>query len=247
MANSNGSFPSCPRHNAERRLPWAFGLFLVSVLVANAEPLPGYLRAALARFAPEVPPGWAYKLTTIRDDVRMVEQFDPANPEGAQWTLLEWRGRPPTADELDKYARSRPSAATGGARSNFKRDDIEPGSLRLVREDAEWAEFSGSFREQSTGADKMLGHFHLRLVVNKIGAWIRKYQLELKEPYSPVLGVRMHELFVEGTYDAPAGDTPSLPSAQSSRFSGRILFIPKKETLVLIYSDFRRSPAKQSR
>jgi hypothetical protein len=216
-------------------------LFALALSPLGAE-LPDYLRAALARFSTEVPPGWAYTLTTIRDDDRMVERFDPARPPGRQWSLEQWRGRAPTADELEKYARSRPDAATGGARANFHRDDIEPGSLRLTREDAEWAEFTGAFREQATGPDKMLGHLRLRLFVNKAGAYVGKYQLELIEPYWPVLAVKMNELFVEATFDAPEGAGPALPSAQTSRFAGRILLIPKKENLALIYSDFSRRP-----
>ncbi|MFZ5495018.1 MAG: hypothetical protein ACOZE5_06730 [Verrucomicrobiota bacterium] len=218
----------------------AFILFSVPV-AALGDPLPGYLRTALSRFSPDPPAGWAYTLATTRNDVRMVERFDPARPPGAQWTLVEWLGRAPTPDELENYTRSRP-AGSGGARANFQAADIEPGSLRLVRDDAEWADFIGDFREVAAGADKMLGHLQIRLFVHKAPAYVGKYQLELKSPYSPVLTVRMDELLVEATFTPPEGTAPSLPQAQTSRFRGRFLLFPKTETVVLIYSDFERRP-----
>jgi hypothetical protein len=247
MASSSGLFPACPRPRFESRrwVAWC-AAFLLPVFAA-AEALPAYARSALAHFSPNPPPGWAYQLTTVRDDVRMVERYNPALAPGRQWTLVEWLGRAPTADELEKYARSRPAAAAGGPQANFQREDIDPASLRLVREDAEWADFTGSFRESSTGADKMLGHLEIRLSIHKSPAYVGKYQLQLKAPYSPVLTVHMEELFVEATFDAPSGAAPALPKAHTSRFRGRFLIFPKTESLVLIYSDFAAKRAELSR
>jgi len=86
----------------------------------------------------------------------------------------------------------------------------------------------------------MLGHLNLRVVVSKRQSYIKTSVLELKEPYWPVLGVKMNILRVETTFDSPADGRPSLPTAQQSHFAGRILLISNEEKLQLTFSDFRQ-------
>jgi hypothetical protein len=204
--------------------------------------IPGYLRTALDSFNPGVPAGWACTIATTRNDYTLVERFDPSRPVGGQWTLLQCQGRTPTAGEVEKYKKSRPSSSPVGPQANFQKSDIEPGSLTLVREDDERAEFKGSFRDESTGADKMLGHLVIHLTVSKPQRHIEKYTLSLAAPYAPVLGVKMNELQVESAYLPPGTDRPALPATHTSRFTGRILLISTAETLQVTFSDFARTP-----
>jgi len=203
---------------------------------------PDYVKTALAHFNPNPPSGWAYTLETSRNDQTMVEHFNPTRPPGGQWTLRLLQGRSPTTGELEKYAQSRPSAGAGGTQANFQKDDIEPGSLTLIEEDQTRAIFAAAFREQSSGPDKMLGHLRLLLTVNKQPGYIEQYVLELKEPYWPVLGVKMNQLRIEARFSAPAGEQPSLPVMVESDFTGRILLFANQEKLRLIYSEFRPAP-----
>ena len=249
MASSSGSSPASPRRCLEhgRRALRALLLLALPAAAALGDPPPDYLRTALAKFSPNPPAGWAYTLTTTRNDVRMVERYDPARPPSARWTLLEWQDRAPTDDERAKYTRSRPQDGSGGTQANFQKNDIEPGSLRLLREDAGQAEWAAGFRETSTGADKMLGHLDLRLIVDKRTPHIAAYILELREPYSPVLGVRMNRLHAEVRYLPPVGDRPALPAEQRSSFSGRIFFISNEEELSVLFSDYAPAPPELSR
>lgn len=201
--------------------------------------MPGYLRTALNHFSPDVPTGWAYTLETTRNGRSMVERFDPSRPAGGQWTLLQLEGRSPSTEEFEKYAQSRPSAGSGGMQANFQRADIEPGSLKLISEDATRARFLGEFRAESAGADKMLAHLAITLTVNKALAYVEAYLLELKEPYWPVLTVKMNTLEVEATFSEPSESTSSLPVRQESHFVGRVLLISTEERLKLIYREFR--------
>lgn len=237
MPDSSGSSPALPRPglDAAWRLP---ALLCFLAIPALGAPLPDYLRAALARFSPDAPPGWAYTLATTRNETRMLERHDPALPPATRWSLLEWQGRPPTRDEIEKYARSRPANDSGGSKANFQKNDIEPNSLVLVHEDDSRAEWSGRFRETSTGADKMLGHLTLRLVVDKNNPHIAEYALTLPEPYSPVLGVKMHNLDVLVRFHPPTEDRPALPAIQTSRFTGRIFFFSTREELQITYADY---------
>lgn len=216
---------------------------LLAVVSAPAA-VPDYVREALGKFNPEVPAGWAYTLTTVRnDDARTTARFDPAKPPADQWTLLDLNGRAPTAKEAAQYARARTSGGNAAApQGTFQKGDIDPASITLLAEDADRGEFSCAFRAEATGADKMLGHLRLRLTVNKRQPHIEKFELELKEPYSPVLGVKMRELLVRMSFTAPAADRPSLPAENSSHFLGRIFFFSMEENLTLTYTDLTRVP-----
>lgn len=242
MANSSGSSPASRLVRPDRRHRFAWLAVIGFVAVNACAQTPDYLRTALAHFNPNPPDGWAYALETNRNDQTMVEFFNPSRPPGGQWTLRQFQGRNPTADELEKYARSRPATGSGGTQANFKNEDIEPGSLKLVEENDTRATFSATFREQSSGPDKMLGHLSLTLTVNKQPAYIERYVEELTEPYSPVLGVKMNQLRIEATFSPPDGDRPSLPVSLESHFTGRILLFSNEEKLRLIYSEFRNVP-----
>jgi hypothetical protein len=87
----------------------------------------------------------------------------------------------------------------------------------------------------------MLGHLNVILTVRKQPAFVEGYVLELKEPYWPVLGVKMNQLRIEARFSAPEGDRPSLPASVESHFVGRILLFANEEKLRLIYSEFSRT------
>jgi hypothetical protein len=221
-----------------------FGLGALLATLPVVAAMPDYLREALNQFSPEVPAGWAYTLTTVRnDDARSTARFDPSRPPAEQWTLLELNGRPPTPKEAGQFARAR---ASGGniatPQGNFQKGDIDPGSIELLTEDAVRAEFRCTFRAEAAGADKMLGHLRLRLFVDKKLSHVEKFVLELPESYSPVLGVKMRELDVQVSFTAPSAGQPGLPATGRSRFLGRIFFIGMEENIDLTYSDFVRVP-----
>lgn len=236
MGSSSGSSPGfLPRLLSRLRLAGAVASACLAWQSA-AGALPAYVRTALDAFHPEMPPGWGYTLTTVRNDRAITERYEPARPPAGQWTLVETAGRAPTEEELVKYARAR-SAAPGGTQANFAKTDIDPGSLTLVKEDDLKAEYTATFRDAATGADKMLGHLRLRLVVAKQVPHVVLSVLELMEPYSPILGVKMNELRVETTYSPPGPGRPSLPREIKSHFAGRIFFISTGEDLLLTYRE----------
>jgi hypothetical protein len=207
--------------------------------------VPAYVHEALGKFTAEVPSGWAYTQTTVRGDESTTERFDPSRPAAGQWTLLGHNRQPPTADELEKYIKFKAASAPPLAQAPFQKSDIDPGSFELVREEGERAEFSCTFRAESSGSDKMLGHLRLVLTVHKQPAWVERFSLELRASYSPVLGVRMNELVVRMRFSAPGPERPSLPVQCTSLFSGRIFFVPTAEDLRVSYTEFSRmDPAK---
>lgn len=203
--------------------------------------MPHYVREALGKFSTEVPVGWAYTLTTVRNNQdRTSARFDPARPPAEQWTLLQVNGRAPTARETARYAQVRTGGNAAAPQGTFQKADIEPASVELMREDTARGEFRCAFRAEATGADKMLRHLSLRLTISKQQPHVEKFALELTAPYSPVLGVKMRELLVQMNFGPPGQDRPSLPVANTSHFVGRIFFIGMEENLALTYTDFVR-------
>ena len=238
MPSLTGSFPGC-LHPRLRRGALVLGVLLA--VTSTAAAVPDYVREALGKFNPEVPAGWAYTLTTVRNaDARTTARFDPAKPPADQWALLELNGRAPTAKESAQYARARGGGNSSAQQGTFQKGDIDPASITLISEDTDRGEFSCDFRAEATGPDKMLGHLRLRLTVNKRQPHVEKFALELKEPYSPVLGVKMRELLVQMSFTPPAAARPSLPAVNSSHFLGRIFFIGMEENLTLTYTDLVR-------
>jgi hypothetical protein len=238
MLSSHHSFPA---FRSWRGLIATALLLAAPGLAARAE-MPDYVRAALNAFNPEPPAGWAYTLQTIRNqETRATARFEPTLPPDRRWTLVELNGQPAGPSDVEKYARARASDTTpASAQGAFQKRDIDPATLTLVSENAERAEFSCRFRAEATGADKMLGHLGLRLTISKRRPHVEKYVLELQEPYSPVLGVKMRELRVQATFSEPTDERPALPIVQTSHFVGRWFFIGMEENLELIYSDFAR-------
>ena len=218
-------------------------LFLALVLTGNSAfaGMPDYLRAALKNFSPEVPPGWAYTQTTTRGDVTTTEHFDPSKSPEERWTLLRYNGAAPTPGDVEKYARLKAANPAPASSAVFTKADIEPGSVEIVREDDTRTEFKCAFRAESAGADKMLAHLQLRLVVDKRTPHIESYQLDLLAPYNPVIGVKMNTLAVKVTFAAPLPDRPGLPVVSTSHFQGRIFFIGTEENLRVEYSGFTRA------
>ena len=238
MPSLTGSSPRF-RHPVART-----GLWLLILLFAGARDaaaMPDYVREALGKFNTEVPAGWAYTLTTVRNDQdRSTARFDPAKPPAEQWTLLQLNGRTPTAQETAQYTRARAGGNSAAPHGTFQKADIEPASLELVREDDDRGEFRCSFRAEATGSDKMLGRLALRLTISKRLPHVEKFALELTAPYTPVLGVKMHELLAQMSFSTPTQTEPSLPTANTSHFVGRIFFFRMEENLALAYTDFVR-------
>lgn len=217
-------------------------LFACLVLGARAAGLPAPYRTALAKLSADVPRGWAYTATTTRNGDTSTERFDPSKPHEEQWTLLARNGRTPTADEAARYRSYRVTTSTSTLRATFERGDIDSGSAELVSEDAARAVYRCKFRKDVD--DEMLNHLELTLVFRKAPLAVEKFILRLVEPFSPVLGMKMHELMVEVSVSPATAETPPLPRESRSRFHGRVLFFKSVDEDVRVsYSDFSRTDA----
>lgn len=202
-------------------------------LVAGALPAaePDWLELALARLPPPDEGRLACTLAIERNGQRSVERFDPRAAPAEQWTLVERHGSPPTPAEQAAYRRQRADPATGPAPAGLKSAQIDRASLQLVRESATHATLTGGFTEEAAATDKLLARLTLTLLVRKEPAAVVSYRLDLRQPFSPVLGVRMHELEAGAEY-GPDGNI----RRSWSRFQGRIFLRRVEERVSATFS-----------
>jgi hypothetical protein len=211
-------------------------LFIAACAGAAA---PDYLRAAIDGLNSDAPRGWAYTLTTTRENESTVERFDPSRPKGGEWSLLRTQGRAPSAEEIERYLRYKASNAPVTKRGTFERGDLDLDSASLLWEDGARAEFRLKFR--SDVKEPVLSHVILDVSVRKSPAVVESCVLRLAEPFSPALGMRMQELTVTIAFNPPSAEVPALPREVVSHFRGRLfLLLPLAEDLRVQYSDFER-------
>lgn len=211
-------------------------LLLLGLPAAPRAGQPDYLVAALENFNPNLPPDWAYTVQTTKGGETSVERYDPSLAAESHWTLLRLNNRPATAEESARYASYR-IATSRSSHPTFLRSDIDQVTFRLIREDNERAVFAARFREGL--ADPLLAKLELSLTVAKATARIEAFGLELTEPHSPVLTVKMLSLRVDTTLATTGPNQPALPARTVSRFRGRVFFFKEiEEDVDSTYSDF---------
>ena len=88
---------------------------------------------------------WAYTETSVDDDREFVGRFNPSQPAGENWTLLFVDGRTPTQEESLEYAADKGDEGISSNHDDGRDgviDIVEPGSLMLLEETADYWLFS---------------------------------------------------------------------------------------------------------
>lgn len=206
----------------------------------GAEEVPEQVQEALTKFTADVPPDWAYTLRTRKGSETSLERYDPARPDGQHWQLLEHDGRPPTAQETERYQRYRITVNATTPRPTFRRGDLDLATCRLIGTREGLEEYACRFRADVN--EPLLSRLELRFWVSRGHmATISRYSLHLVEAYSPILGLNFKALDVTVTLSAAESDKPSLPLRSHSVFHGSILvFKSIDEETTVEYSDYEK-------
>ncbi len=211
--------------------------------------LPDYLLKALHDFPRNtLPSDLGYMVDITRNERQSRERYDPSRRADARWILLEIAGREPTTEEIARHRHTRSTGDRAAFQMDFSVAQIERDSLKLETEDAERAVFLGGFTEAAADDDTLLGRLTLRLTVDKRLGVLLAYELRLPRPFSPVLGVRIHELVAGAEFHRPPGMVLDLPKRTYSKFRGRIFLSSTEEDLEVRYGEFIRvTPVPDSR
>ena len=216
---------------------WLATGFVLTTGLLRADALPPEVPEALAGFATDAPPGWAYTVTTRRGAEPSVERYDPAEPGGRQWQLLQHNGRAPTEEERDKYGRYRVTTNATTSRASFHRADLDLGTARQVGQADGQDEYLCGFRADVE--DPLLHHLELHFWIAHQPLRISRYTLHLLEGYSPIVGLKIQRLEVAVALSPPGDGRPALPLRSQSLFHGRLLlFTSVDEEIEVDYSDF---------
>lgn len=204
--------------------------------------LPDYLLKALRDFPrTTLPSDLGYAVEITRNERQSRERYDPSHPAAERWILLEIDGRKPTPDEVARHRRTRSTGGNAAFQADFSAAQIDRDSLKLETEDNERAVFLGGFTEAAADDDTLLGRLALRLTVDKRLGVLLAYELRLLRPFSPVLGVKIHELIAGAEYHRPPGLALNLPKRTYSKFRGRIFLSSTKEDLEVKYEEYATS------
>lgn len=197
-------------------------LALAGPLAHGADDARAELERLLKSFRTDGPRGWAFTQTTESGDQKRVERYDPAQPEFARWTLLEQNGRAPTADELRDY-REKTTRFSRAGNAPHLTNQFDLATLTLVEESAERSTWRCGLKPTEAG-DATARYLAATLVLHKPTSTIESLEIAATEPFSPTLGVKIHEMKTTLHYSLPAGERPSLLVRTATRLRGRAFF-----------------------
>ncbi len=218
-----------------------FVFILVSLLTASAAgaaPPPPELARALDGFRTGGPKGWAFVQSTASEERSLVERFDPLQPDHLKWTLESKNGRSPTPDETIQYRREQ-TRRTGGETAPDVLGQIVRDSCTLLERSADRSQWR--FDLAPGGGDDMSAeHMHLTVTLHEPSNTIERVVLASREPFSPVLGVKVAEARTTIEYSLPDNERPSLLQRITVRVRGRAFFFKSLDSdMVVTYSDYR--------
>lgn len=232
-------------------------LWLVAVTVAaaatpSAPPalspelagLPGPLAAALQKLMTDEG-HWAYTQTTQvydRDgrpaEGPQVERYDPSQPDEAQWTLLQRKGRPPTDREVrawkrrkEKEMRRREEKPLGEV-LDFARAVAQPGEGPTVV----YAVPLKASASRRFPAEKFVAY----LAVNPERGELERFMLRARESFRMVGIAKVEKVEIDAQFasvDAQYAPQPHLINASGT---GRVLFFRVGGSAEIRWSDFKR-------
>lgn len=224
--------------DTRRHLVQIVAALVLTVALSHADepPAPRFVLDALDTMHTGFPTGWACTISFRRNGQQTVEVFDPALPPGRQWSLVSRNGYPASGAEHSKYAADAARQDEPPFRAGFNLDQIDPSSLRVIRENARMVTVAAGFTRHATDGDKMLRHLDLELVVRRSPAAVAGFRLRLRSPYSPVLTVKMNWINAGADFDELGR-----PVRQFSHFSGTILFRTVNEDIDARFLSYRPS------
>ena len=182
----------------------------------------------------------------FRDDGQVkeerLERYDPSLPDSQRWRLIEWAGKPATAEQREKWEAKK----NGRPRKKAIKPPAEYLDLdhaTLVDENAKAARFEVNFRAEAArliAVEKIA----VRITVDKETATIAHISGLLKEPLKVALGLAKItdidlDLWIEPGDDASQESSGEVKSGSTAR----VLMSKFGDPMEFKWSDFNRVTA----
>jgi hypothetical protein len=162
-----------------------------------------------------------------------LERYDPSQPPGKRWTLLQVNGRAPTPAELSDFAERR-------GRSKKRRplspmDCIDLASVAVTKDSADEVSYHVPLRSDATRLVP-LEKISIAITIDKESRRIEHISADLPTPLRVAFGLaRVTDAVLDLRFDT--GDTPA-PAAPSG--TARVTFFKLGNRNEVAWSDFKR-------
>jgi len=217
--------------------------FFVTLAVGLRAAPPPQLKAALDAFQTEAPAGWSFTQTTAGEGKSTVERFDATKAAFERWTLVQQDGRPPTADEAQRYTEGHSRRSRGGTAPKIG-GQLDLNTVEIIADSPERATYRCRLKTSEAG-DKTADFLRATLILHKPSKTIESFELASTGEFKPTFGVKIAEMRTTMTYSLPAGDTPSLPQKVAVRVRGRAFLVKSLDAdMSVTFSNYEHAASK---
>ncbi len=208
------------------------------------EGLPAPLAAALQKLLVDQD-HWAYTQTTQLfdrhgrpEDGLQVERYDPSQPDDAQWTLLQRKGRPPTEREVRAWKRKKEKEMRRREEKSLG-EVLDFARATVIREEGPAAVYEVPLKPSASRrfpAEKFVAY----LSVNRERLHLERFGLKARESFRMVGVAKVEKVEIDAqfaTVDPQYAPQPQLIQASGT---GRVLFFRVGASAEIKWSDFKR-------
>jgi hypothetical protein len=184
---------------------------------------------------------WAYTETSFDEDGEFVGRFNPSQPAGENWTLIFVDGRTPTREESLEYTADKGDDGLPGSHNDGRdgvNDIVEPGSLTLLEETADYWLFS-FIPVEDEDDEGFFEHIDATLKIIKDGPYLEYIDMRSARPFKLQFGIKIKKFLTRLQFGPAAIGGPIAPQSINIDISIRAFLVKSiDETVMINYSDY---------
>lgn len=170
---------------------------------------------------------WAYRETSLREDLLYVATYDPRRPVGGQWVLESVDEREPTSDELEWFIEKKAKTAENEREEEASEEPVfQPGTLELIEETSEHWLYSFVPAEDDDHKEFMQ-HIDGTVKVIKDGHYVEYFDLSSETAFKPMTGVKIKSFRTRMGFAPVTAEGPVVPTSVDFHIKGRAFLAVK--------------------
>jgi hypothetical protein len=188
---------------------------------------------------------WAYTQTTQvfdragqPEEGPQVERYDPSQPEDAQWTLLQRKGRPPTDREVRVWKRKKEKELRRREEKSLG-EVLDFARASVHREEAPAVVYEVPLKKSASRrfpAEKFVAY----LTVNRDRLQLERFGLRAREAFRMVGVAKVDKVEIDAQFATVDPQYPPQPHLIQASGAGRVLFFRVGASAEIKWSDFKR-------
>lgn len=229
-------------------------LWVVAVTIATANPpaavspelegVPAPLAVALQKLMADEG-HWAYTQTTQvfdragrPEEGPQVERYDPSQPDDAQWTLLQRKGRTPTDREVRAWKRKKEKEIRRREEKSLG-EVLDFGRAAVQREEGPTIVYEVPLKASASRrfpAEKFVAY----LAVNRDRGELERFGLKAREAFRMVGVAKIEKVEIDAQFATVDPQYAAQPQVIHASGTGRVLFFRVGASAAITWSDFKR-------